>query len=385
MQGTWWVDLNQLDTEQQAVISLPPDGHHLVLGPPGSGKTNLLLLRAKYLYKKGLKNIAVIVSTRTLQQFIVSGAKGYDFPSERVFTHTRWQMNVLTEYGAQIAPPDGYAEQRTYFNEELTTLIDVRKLKTPYDAILIDEGQDYTLDELKLFLLLSKRLFAVADSKQQIYRGKVSERDLTSLFSKVSVLKNHYRNGVRICQLADEIAKTSEGYVSMLDGCKYDEKGQESSIASQEYKDLDSQLTAAIEKIGSQILAYPKEYIGVIAPKRDDVALIAEALYDSDLGDLCVSQGSGETIEFSPDKPICICTVHAAKGLEFRATHILAAEQFANFSHNKNLVFTAVTRTKTALSVYHSGILPGFFDQALNVVKGESQDFDLADLFGGAK
>ena len=46
---SWWFDISDLDEDQTDVIELPPDGNYLILGPPGSGKTNLLLIRAEYL------------------------------------------------------------------------------------------------------------------------------------------------------------------------------------------------------------------------------------------------------------------------------------------------------------------------------------------------
>ena len=42
MNDTWWVKQSQLDDDQKKVFTLPIDKDHLVKGPPGSGKTNLL-------------------------------------------------------------------------------------------------------------------------------------------------------------------------------------------------------------------------------------------------------------------------------------------------------------------------------------------------------
>ena len=49
MNETWWVDPSQLDVDQKKVIRAGADQDLLILGPPGSGKTNLLLLRDNYL------------------------------------------------------------------------------------------------------------------------------------------------------------------------------------------------------------------------------------------------------------------------------------------------------------------------------------------------
>ena len=45
----WWAKKEQLDPHQVKLIEdLPLDGNHLVVGPPGSGKTNILLRRAQF-------------------------------------------------------------------------------------------------------------------------------------------------------------------------------------------------------------------------------------------------------------------------------------------------------------------------------------------------
>jgi superfamily I DNA/RNA helicase len=54
----WWRELQELREEQRDVIALPPEGSFLVNGPPGSGKTNLLLLRANYLANTEHSNLA---------------------------------------------------------------------------------------------------------------------------------------------------------------------------------------------------------------------------------------------------------------------------------------------------------------------------------------
>jgi hypothetical protein len=112
MAATWWVGEQELNDEQKDVISLSAEGNHLVTGPPGSGKTNILLLRANYLTLSGKPNIAIVVFTKTLRKFIASGGREYSFPAEKIMTSIKWQRDVLYQYGVTVNPPAGFQEQR---------------------------------------------------------------------------------------------------------------------------------------------------------------------------------------------------------------------------------------------------------------------------------
>jgi len=59
MEASWWKSIADLDDDQKRAIALDEDEDHLIVGPPGCGKTNLLLLRASYLHAKGVTNIKV--------------------------------------------------------------------------------------------------------------------------------------------------------------------------------------------------------------------------------------------------------------------------------------------------------------------------------------
>jgi len=75
---SWWRKQADLDEHQKRVVDLPTDGKYLLTGPPGSGKTNLLLLRAMYLSSASLKDVIFLTVGRTLKEFIATGvgAKG---------------------------------------------------------------------------------------------------------------------------------------------------------------------------------------------------------------------------------------------------------------------------------------------------------------------
>lgn len=47
--GTWLIHRDELTSEQLRAIELSPSEHRVIFGAPGSGKTQVLLHRAKYL------------------------------------------------------------------------------------------------------------------------------------------------------------------------------------------------------------------------------------------------------------------------------------------------------------------------------------------------
>jgi len=385
MAETWWVTDDELNDEQKAVISLPIGGSHLILGPPGSGKTNLLLLRAQYMTLAGHRNIMVIVYTRTLREFIVAGGHQYAFPSAKVQTCRKWQQDLLYSYGVRIEPPDDFEEQRTYFIQELGALIKKNRLSKIYDAILLDEAQDYLPEEILIFRTLGRVLFASADSRQKIYRVTDCLDVLKSTVDEIHPLRFHYRIGTKICKIADALAKDSEDFEPLAPISRYDEKAKPSSVDHARCKGIDEEARKIIDKLETQLKAYPDELLGVVCPTNDSVSHVWEAILSSPLAPLAVLQTAEEHSAFDADKHICVSTLHGAKGLEVRAMHIAGCEFLKKFAYQRNMAYTAVTRAKTSLSLYHSGDIPGYLEQALMSTQPTPDLPKIKQLFGEKK
>lgn len=271
MNETWWVKAEELDDEQKKVISLPMDGNYLVTGPPGSGKTNILLLRAKYLAMSGYPNILVLVFGRTLREFVATGASEYKFSRSKIMTSRRWMLNFLGGRDIRLKLSDKFEESRKQLVSAMQELVEERNLSDIYEGILLDEAQDYLPEEIRLFDRLSKRFFAVADSRQKIYTGADPVAVLKEIADETCELRHHYRNGINICRLADGIAKESDGYEPLAVTSNYDESAMPSSVEVVKCADLREQAVTIIKKINSQLKAYPGEYIGIICPRKGRV------------------------------------------------------------------------------------------------------------------
>ena len=381
---TWWRESAELDNEQRNVISLPPEGSYLVKGPPGSGKTNLLLLRANYVTRMEHPNLAVITFNRTLREFIQSGAPKYAFEPNCIVTVRQFFSGLLDEAN------HGYKEQGEFERIRLDRLQAIQEVLSHrsapmYDVIMLDEAQDYLAGEIEVFRALCADLFMVADSRQQIYPG---DTDIAFLESKVDDhigLTKHYRNGLPICQVADGIGERfSLPYESISPTCNYNSPDLRPSV--EVFADsFAAQCEEIARRLRLQRRAYPEGFLGVICPRLREVRLLKDFLSNTDLADqLCVQIGADGYQRIVAERPIWLSTVHSAKGLEFRALHFAAAEFVNRYGpEQKRLTYTAVTRAKTALTIYHDRALPPYFDAALNVVRPlERPNADIEIAFG---
>ena len=382
MDETWWRESKQLKDEQRSVVALSPDTSHLLTGPPGSGKTNLLLLRANYLYLAGHKNILVLVLTRTLQEFIAAGGAKYKFPVDKVKTTRRWQLDFLREYNEKVDLSGTFEDQRMRIVEKIASVIEDRKLGTMYDTILIDEAQDLLPAEIEIFRKLSRFIFATADSEQKIYAIPEGFPTLRKCVEQEHALQYHYRVGRRICLLADALQKANKQHRSLADFCNYDDKARPSTAKLVRTGSFDEQVHLMMESLPSQLEAYTDELIGVLCPRTAKTFEIWEHIRTSEFGKIAVLQGGGENAPFQPETRICVSTLHSAKGLEFRVVHVLGCELLEMGTHTLNLTYTAVTRTKTSLTMYYTQKVPGFLEQAFSDLEVEHKEPSLDDIFG---
>lgn len=367
--SSWWIDANELDDEQKDVISLPPDGDYLVVGPPGSGKTNLLALRASYLTRTKKPNVVVLMFTRSLREFVAKGCNFYSVSEANIKTIMLWEQELLREHHVEIdREGKSFDDIRKEHAKALAKVFDEKPaLEKHLDCILVDEVQDCLPEEIELFFRSAKNVFFVGDKRQQIYDGcplheQLDGRVITKTLSK------HYRNGVQICHAADSVGK-SFGEEPMIGTCNYDETKAKSSVTFERCSDDADLFRKLTLRLSQQLKAYPDELLGVICPRRSEVDKVrANLCGDSEMAPYILDEGALVDIGNSLRR-IYVCTMHDAKGLEFRALHIAFAEHTSKMrEHQKRLVFTGITRAKTSLSVYHISPLPGYFEQAHEAV-----------------
>lgn len=385
MNETWWVDPSQLDDDQKQVVALPPDRDHLITGPPGSGKTNLLLLKATEIVRMGKPNVLILVFTRTLREFVASGVSHYAFGPEKIKTFAGWTSQFLREEGVEPETDADFETQRKKQVRQLTDVVSRRKHGQLWDAMFIDEGQDCLPEEIELFRSLAKVLIVAADDRQRIYSTGDSVAEWKKKIANVFPLRFHYRNGEKICALADAISKTSDPALKLVPTCQYKESERPSSVDAIFLPTIADQVGRAAKTLEDQMKAYPDEMLGLICPRHSELNQVIEELKRLPIASSCVFQthGGGGYVPFEREKPICVCTIHSAKGLEFRTLHIVGTDLLKKFQHQRRLAYTAVTRAKTSLSLYHGADMPPFLGSAVASLSKPPARPKLDDLFRG--
>src|ERR1700755_2054552 len=117
MATIWWTKKEQLDKDQIALIErLPLRESFLILGPPGSGKTNVLLRRAQFVRSQNMPNVMVMTFTRALTEFIKTGcfdAQGREiFPQSCVTTFESWIRQLYDQHDANLPDDSGSFDHR---------------------------------------------------------------------------------------------------------------------------------------------------------------------------------------------------------------------------------------------------------------------------------
>jgi superfamily I DNA/RNA helicase len=358
---TWWVNATQLDDDQKAILTATADLSILIVGPPGSGKTNILMLRANYVRPVGARQM-LLTFTRSLTEHLRSGpnvGRADQIQRAEISTFMAWARSLISHHGGTLPQEneDFESDRRATINA-LQETVDAQKIRELYDVIFVDEVQDFWESELNIIRRLAHRVNLAGDSRQRIWKHQGGLRTAASMVDSTMELKHHYRIGAKICEYADQILPPKVDQTALLDGCNYPERLRPSAVETVSCADEADIIRRCMEKVKEQLRYITEEPIGVIGPFNDALDQFMSAVHaDPVLAPVTVRQKPNDYHPYNDSSRVRVMTVYSAKGSEFRAVHIFDGQAFK--THNRELAFTAVTRAKTEVSVYHTAPLLG--------------------------
>ncbi|MES2918756.1 MAG: 3'-5' exonuclease [Pseudomonadota bacterium] len=208
--------LRIMDLQQEQLARSLGDGHRVIHGVAGSGKTMILGYRCLHLAKVLSQPILVlcynVVLATRLQRFVA--AKGIADKVSVANFHA-WCAEQLKTY--HIDKPTTKGDQ--FFRDMVQAVIDgVERGQIPagqYGAVLIDEGHDFEPAWFKLVVQMvspeTNALLVLYDDAQSIYgtrRGRLSFKSLgIQAQGRTTIFKLNYRNTAEVLQVAHAFAK----------------------------------------------------------------------------------------------------------------------------------------------------------------------------------
>ena len=377
----WWVSKNELDAEQIALIEqLPLRQSFLILGPPGCGKTNVLLRRAQFVRGQNMPNVFVLTFTRSLTEFVKTGCvddQGREiFPRNCISTIESWLRSLYMRHQTDLPEStDDLIEWKRRLARGAMAFANANRMPR-YDTLFVDEAQDLLQEEVDVIAAWSPIRFFVGDDRQKIYHeaeGLDPVRRIVPMDHQRS-LSFHYRLAPEICRVADRILVPLGGS-TLTSTCHYSGPSPATVNIQPNPQTRIEQLNAATERLKQQIRVYADlleqgDRIGVVVARTADREVVLEHLSeDPILKDMVQIIRARETEEtdydpaIEPERPICILTVKGCKGLEFRTVHWLFADELSHY-HRVEEYYTVITRAKTSLDVYYTEALPDVLARA---------------------
>jgi hypothetical protein len=376
-----------MDLQQEQVARALGEGHRVIHGAAGSGKTMILIFRAQFLAASATPDAPVLVMcfNRTLATRIEAllRARGVD---ERVQVRTfhAWCQDMVASYQLEVGAGLRGDAYFAALAEVLERAIEHGRVPDgQYNALLIDEAHDFDDAWLRMAARMvsprTKSLLVLYDDAQSIYQARRRTRfNFASVGiearGRTSILRLNYRNTADVLGLAMACAE------SLLPHRDAPPRGEDEPqlVAPQsagrrgpppvliEAADAREEAALVAGRVAALLDAgAPPQEIALLVRARPLMPVLAAAL-GSVLGPRGVALQSMHDQAFRRfdwKRPsVKLLTLHSAKGLEFANVFVAGLQALPWRDETpveaQRLLYVAMTRSTQALVLSACGDPP---------------------------
>lgn len=354
---SWLIPRNELTPDQIRAIELAPTEHRAILGGPGSGKTQVLLHRARYLadsLRVGPDRFRIFVYTNVLKDYIKSALSLLNLPDDVVLTFDHWCRLFYQEHVNSRLPWDSLKKQPDFeaVRQGVIDKISSGQVSVPlYDFVLVDEGQDLEEEVFSLLSRIARHVTVCIDSKQQIYdRGSTQDGIVGRLG-----LRRHNINLIeafRVCPYLVEVAAPLIPSPAEREAFRQQKRTVQTErqtpviYFSDGFEDEKRMLYQIIRE--RQLV---NDRVAILLPQNRQVFGFAQGLTEAGIEVEVPKQGFGKNKlpmhDFNSSRPKII-SYHGAKGLTFDSVLMprLVSGSFQRVAPERveRMVFVAITR-----------------------------------------
>ena len=363
---------NVLDDSQEAIARKCRSGRHVVQGPSGSGKTLILAHKGAFLkqYNPEIKNILFVCFNITLVNYIkrLLAEKGVALGPEGV------EVYHFFELCSKILGEEVQYEKESNDYYDLVVEETLAKLETngmKYDAILVDEGQDFTQGMIEVMLALlnkaTNNLTVALDEGQNIYgRDLAWHREGEKPPVRIEAVSRVYRSTVEIRDFAHRFISKTIGKLEEPGSTYCDLHGPTPELKGFEsYEEITSFVADSI-KTFSEKAEYPLSEMAILYARRslkegDNVLIpemFAEGLEAKGIMSGWISEDYRAKRSYDiTTETISISTIHSAKGLDYACVFLVGLAQLEpgiwSEDQIRRLTYVAITRSRHRLFIPH--------------------------------
>lgn len=318
-----------MDIQQEILARNLGDGHRVIHGVAGSGKTLILLYRCLYLAENVTRPVLVLCFNITLANYLREciSDKGL---AQKVHVHHfhGWCASVVRKYKLVVNPEGSYSDNSfTAFEAAVSQGVIT---DTGYDAVLIDEGHDFDSRWLSLIARLFENrtdsLLLMYDDVQSLYRR---ERALNFSLASVgilaqgrtSILRTNYRNTRSILNFAyafsrDYFDKHHNQELPLVDPEAYGEEGDAPELQSCHSADDEARRVVAwLENMYSQSGQW--NGMAVLCPAQFSVQKVTELFEKKGIPFTPCFDALQKKKYSHKENAVHFLTYQSSKGLEF--------------------------------------------------------------------
>lgn len=327
-----------MDLQQEQLARSLGDGHRVIHGAAGSGKTMILGYRCAHLAQVSNKPVLVLCYNKSLagrlQQVLTE--RGLS-DKVKVRNFHAWCSDMLTAFNVD-RPAQNLSVDAKMAQMVENTIDGVDRGQIPraqYAAVLIDEGHDFQPEWFKLVVQMidpeSNSLLVLYDDAQSIYRSKGSKKGMDFSFASVgiqaqgrtTILRLNYRNTVEVLSVARAFAvelltarDAAEDGVPIVAPQSAGRRGAFPELLRcesdwQEYNCI-------VERIrDEQGQGRALDDMAVIYRSTSQAQHIERALSEAGIAFASGQSAKGRSTLYGAEDAVKIVSMHSSKGLEF--------------------------------------------------------------------
>ncbi|RJG16114.1 DNA helicase II [Massilia cavernae] len=382
--------LRVMDLQQEQLARSLGDGHRVIHGVAGSGKTMILGYRAEHLAKMCARPILVLCYNKALAAKLASTIEEKGLQGKvHVLNFHAWCVRQLDAYNAGKPPKS--SDLNEFFDacvERVIRSVDQNLIPSAqYDAVLIDEGHDFKPEWFKLVVQMihpdSNSLLVLYDDAQSIYNGP---KKLRFSFSSVGVqakgrttiLKLNYRNTAEVLSVARAFADdllsqhdTEEDQAPTVQPMSTGRHGPKPLLIQFPNIEGEAEYIAA-KLLDANRTGMPWSDMAVVYRRYDIGEKVAAVLTRRGIP---FQWQQNRRRGYTPgESSVKVITMHSSKGLEFPLVCIPglgeAPKEGDDLRDEARLIYVAMTRSTQELVMTHAmpSLLVEKMGKAMNVL-----------------